>query len=125
MLTDAFTILALSLFKRTTTSWAQLHTADPGPAGLLGCSSDRRRVGVRWEEGEGTALVATNSLLWPEVQGIPGFPQTVTHLTIWSEPEDGQCWAIVPLAPVRVPHLATLEIPIGLTISLGTERTEL
>lgn len=124
MLTDAFFCHALDQFKHTTSSWAQLHTGDPGCDGLLSGAIDRRRMGVSWSTATATALVATNALVWNQVQGIPGFPQTITHVSIWSGPEDGMCWAVVPLTPVTVPHLATLEIPIGLTINFNTERPE-
>lgn len=119
MVTDAFCTLVLSLFKQTTTSYAQLHTGNPGPDGLLAGCIDNRRMEIRWGTQEGPRLVAQNALVWKEVQGIPGFPQTIDHLTIWSDLNNGTCWATIPLAPIRVPHLATLEIPLGLTLNLS------
>ena len=119
MVTDAFCTYVLSLFKQTTTGYAQLHTGDPGPDGLLAGCVDNRRVEIRWGAQQATSLVAENALVWKEVQGIPGFPQTVTHISIWSDPNGGVCWACIPVNPIRVPHLATLEIPIGLTLNLS------
>lgn len=125
MLCDALLEHMADTFRRTTSTWAQLHTGDPGPDGHMAGCIDGRRVEIRWSPVPGTSLVAENALHWREVQGIPGFPQTVTHLSLWSDPDGGRCWAVVPLAPIRVPHLATLEIPIGLTVSLAPERTDL
>lgn len=119
MLSDEFCTLVLSMFRQTATVWAQLHTSDPGPEGLLGQVVDRRRLEVRWGEQQGPALVSQSPLIWRELQGVPGFPQTVTHLSLWSDPNQGVRWATLQIPAVRVPHLATLEIPAGLTLRLA------
>lgn len=120
MVSDHFCTYVLSLFKQTSTAYAQLHTSDPGPDGLLGGCNDSRRLEVVWGAQEGPELVSSNSLIWSEVQGIPGFPQLITHITLWAAPFGGKCWAVIPISPIRVPHLATLEIPAGMTLRLAS-----
>jgi hypothetical protein len=119
MVSEAFCTHVLNVFKQTTSAWAQLHAGDPGSDGVLCGCIDRRRIQIEWLPQQGPNLVSGNSLIWSEVQGVPGFPQTIDHITVWSEPTGGVCWAILPITPIRVPHLATLEIPMGLTLQLA------
>jgi hypothetical protein len=119
MVSEEFCTYTLSLFKQTTTAWAQLHSGEPGDDGLMSQVIDGRRLEVRWGDQQGPALVSQSPLIWRELKGVPGFPQEITHVTLWSNPTQGVRWATLRIPAVRVPHLATFEIPAGLTLRLA------
>lgn len=118
MVSDNFCVYVLSLFKQTTTCWAQLHSENPGMEGVDGVCTDSRRLEVHWAPAETGALVSDRAIIWNQFQGITGFPQTVEFITLWSEPQNGILWATLRIPPIRIPHMATLEIPAGLEVRL-------
>lgn len=119
MVSEQFCSYVLALFLQAQPSWCQLHVADPGPDGVLGGSVERARKEIRWGQLQNCRVQSVNSLIWDEVHGMPGFPQNVSFLSVWSAPEGGAFWMSTPIVPVRVPHLASLEIPAGITLDLS------
>jgi len=119
-LCDDFYMVALDSWLAAWPAWAQLHVSDPGPRGELGGAVERRRVQVRWERTGPLEARSTNTLLWSEVAGIPGYPQRYTHLSLWSAAEGGMCWSYAQMQPMIVPHLATFEVPAGIIFNLPT-----
>lgn len=119
MVTDAFCSYVLALFLQAQPSWCQLHVADPGPDGMLGGAVERSRREIRWGRLEGSRVFSQNPLMWDRVAGVPGFPQTICYLSVWSAPEGGMCWMRTPVVPVRVPHEASLEIPAGICLDVS------
>lgn len=73
---------------------------------------------VRWRRVGPLAAESTNPLIWSEVQGVPGYPQRYTYLSLWSAPEGGMLWSYAPMQPMVVPHLSTFEIPPGIIFNL-------
>jgi hypothetical protein len=118
MLSDTFLEYVLTVFRQTQSTWVQLHISDPG-GGLQGLTNERRRRLIEWAPIVGPMLTSKNTLRWDEVQGIPGYPATFTHVSLWSAPEDGELWGTSSIMALRVPHLSTFEIPAGLTLSFG------
>ena len=119
MVTDAFCAYAIAQVVVAQAFWAQLHTGDPGPNGLFAGSVDQTRQQILWGTIDGCRAYSSNTLRWDEVSGVPGFPQNISHLSLWSGPQGGLCWATTRLVPLRVPHKATLEIPPGITLDLS------
>lgn len=118
MICDAFYAWVARQVAAVGESWVQLHIGDPGDDGILAGAVDGRRMATTWMADAAT-LTSTRVLRWDNVQGIPGYPQRVTHLSFWTAPQDGACWFTTPLtAPVNVPHGATLEIPAGIKVPL-------
>lgn len=106
-----------SWIANTRSLWAQLHVGPPGDIGELAGAVEPQRVATRWVAG-GPTLTSIDVLRWERVRGVPGYPQRITHLSFWTEPENGQCWLTTPLTPILVPHNATLEIPAGIKARL-------
>jgi hypothetical protein len=99
-----------------------LHVADPGPTGEFGQCIDGRTVEVtvmplapgRWR--------VTTPALWRELRGVPGMMTTITHLSLWA---DNWLVEVIPLrTPFRVPHLGSLEIPAGTTLTVATSQED-
>lgn len=117
---EDFHAVALDAWLASWPSWAQLHIADPGPRGEMGGAVESRRMEVRWRRTAPTVVTSTNPLVWSEVQGIPGYPQRYTHLSLWSAPQGGMLWSYGRMEPMIVPHLSTFEIPPGIVFNLPT-----
>lgn len=62
-------------------TWAQLHTAAPGPAGTTAVAVEADRIQVTWPTSVTTQTMSNeNVLTWTGVAGTEDY----THITFWS-----------------------------------------
>lgn len=99
-LTVAGAATALTALKGAYT-WAQLHTAAPGPSGTTAVATETDRVQIEWPTTVTTQTMSnTNTLTWTGVAGSEDY----THVSIWSAATGGTCGmtGIITANPVTV-----------------------
>lgn len=99
-LTVAGAATALTALKGAYT-WAQLHTAAPGPNGTTAVAVETDRVLITWPGTVSTATMSnTNTLTWTGVAGSEDY----THVSIWSAATGGTCGmtGVITANPVTI-----------------------
>lgn len=101
-----------------TSAFVSLHTGPPGPDGSdnLAAETGRAQVAVGVD---GARIRIDSRANWPHVRAAHGSWSTITHLSVWSLPAGGAFWFAIPIQPLRVPHMAELDIPPGATVDLA------
>jgi hypothetical protein len=77
-------------------SFAQLHTADPGTAGTTGVSSVTTREAVTWGSPSAGSVAASNEPAWTSWAGTNG--ETDTDASFWTASTSGTFDMSMPLS---------------------------
>lgn len=98
-------VLAGTSFGSVASTYAQLHTGTPGPAGTANVSSVTTREQVTWNAPSGGAMTESNTPTWSSWAGSNG--EVVTDISIWSAASSGTFYFSTPLAGTAVVFTAT------------------
>lgn len=81
-------MLSGTAFTAPTTTYAQLHTADPGAAGTTAVSSTTARMAWTWGAASaGSKAAASTFPTWTNWAGTNG--EVVTHVSVWDASTSG------------------------------------
>jgi hypothetical protein len=109
---------ALTNITGTYANWAQLHTADPGTAGLSNVSSVTTRQAVSWGGSSAGSITTTDTPTWSSWAGTNG--ETITDISLWNNASSGTFGMSMQLnASVTMNTGDSLEIT-SITISIPT-----
>lgn len=80
-------MLSGTAFTAPSTTYIQLHTADPGSAGTTAVSSVTTRPALSWSAASGGSKAITATL--PSWASWAGSSETITHCSVWDASSAG------------------------------------